>query len=130
MKNALAYFRQKFPINRVVVLLTPLAATLAGLVAAWLADHAPLIADQVDEGSLTAIFIAAATSVVTMAYKWLDGWQDYEEQLADPEMHPVLAPSHVGPPPEVKEGGGSVGGLDDQALLSQPGSGTPDDVNH
>ena len=70
--------RRSFPPNRVVALLTPPAATLAGLVSAWLADNAPFIAEHVDSTELTAIFLGAAASVVAVAFKWLDGWQQYE----------------------------------------------------
>lgn len=86
------FIRNAFPINRVVALLTPVAATVGGLCAAWLANHAPLIADQVGgEAGLTAIFIAAAGSIVGMAYKWLDGWAKYEQTtaLSDPAMFPL-----------------------------------------
>ena len=47
MASLIAYLREQFPPNRIVVLLSPLAASVAAIIAAWLADHLPFIADQV-----------------------------------------------------------------------------------
>jgi hypothetical protein len=83
-----------FPLNRLVALLAPVAATLAGLVAAWLADHAPLIAEQVSGSDLTAIFLAVAATVAGMAYKWLDGSQKYEARV-DAALNENLTPLSI-----------------------------------
>lgn len=81
IRNLLTYLREAFPINRVVALLTPFVATGVGIVSAWLADHAPFIADQVSGDQLTAIALGGILATLTVAYKWLDGWQDYEDRL-------------------------------------------------
>ena len=65
--------------NRIVVLLTPLFAALAGAAASWLAENFPG-SPQIDETQLTALIVAAATSALAMAAKWLHGWQKHEER--------------------------------------------------
>ena len=73
--------RRAFPINRVVVILTPAAAGLAGSIASWIAEHFPGV--ELDEASLTAIFLAGAGAAVAAIYKWLDGWMQYERYLME-----------------------------------------------
>jgi len=67
--------------NRVVALLTPVFAGLAGFIAQAVSDNFPG-APALDQGELTAIFIAVAASVVAVAWKWLEGWQQHEEREA------------------------------------------------
>ena len=68
--------------NRIVALLTPVFAALAGGLATWVADTVPG-APSIDSGELTAIFIAGATAATAAAYKWLDGWAKYERTKAE-----------------------------------------------
>lgn len=85
----IAYLREKFPLNRAVPLataiVTPLAASLGGGVSAWLADHLPLIAEQVGPKQMTAIFVAGATftatAIVTGLYQWMKGWHLEEARI-------------------------------------------------
>lgn len=78
--------REKFPLNRVVAIttaiVTPLAAGLGGTVTVWLGEHLPLVAEQFGPDQITAGFIAGAVltagALVTMAYRWLEGWQKSE----------------------------------------------------
>lgn len=79
--------RAAFPPNRVVAFLAPFYATLAGLISAWLADHLPFIAEQVDHDELTAIFAGGAAAAIAAAYKWLEGWQQHENRQFT-EDHP------------------------------------------
>lgn len=88
----LTMLQEHFPPNRIVALLTPPLAALAGYIAAWVADTFPGL-PPIDDAALTAIFIAGAGSVVGIAWKWLQGWQAYEAR---------------------------GGELDDEALLSLP----------
>lgn len=89
MKFVIDYLRDKLPLNRAVALtvafVTPFAATGAGLVSAYLADHLPLIAEQVGPAQVLGIFITAATltagAIVTMAYRWMEGWIKHEDRL-------------------------------------------------
>lgn len=63
-------------INQIVVLLTPLFALLAGSIAAWVGKHIPGV--TLDATQLTALIAAVATAALTMAIKWLHGWQKHE----------------------------------------------------
>lgn len=74
-----------FTINRVVVLLTPVFAGLAGSVAVWVAENFPG-APALDSGELTAIFVAGATSGLGAALSWLKGWQNHEQAQALGEL--------------------------------------------
>ncbi len=68
-------------INRLVALLTPVFAGVAGWFATWASENLPG-APSLDQGELTAIFIAGATAGLAAAWKWLDGWQKHEEREA------------------------------------------------
>lgn len=94
-KEIWSQVREKFPPARVVAFLTPFVATLAGLVAAWLANHAPLIAEQVDATELMVIFGSVVASFIGLAYKWLDGRAKWERQQV--EAHVELAKMGFGP---------------------------------
>lgn len=61
-------------LNRIVVLLTPIFAGLAGAVVQWVAIHFPG-APHLDDTELTAVFVAGATAAAAAALKWLHGWQ-------------------------------------------------------
>lgn len=93
-----------FPPNRIVALLTPGAAILAGASAQWLTEHFPGIAELTgaDEITLTAAFLAGAGAVVLAAYKWLDGWQAHEGRvvvnLEDDEIAAELARAEADKP--------------------------------
>lgn len=67
--------------NRIVTVLTPVFAGLAGSLSVWMAENLPG-APQVGEEGLTAIFVAGATSATAAAWKWLQGWQRHEERLS------------------------------------------------
>jgi hypothetical protein len=72
---------RNIPPNRVVALLTPLVfAPLAGAISVAAADVAPGV--NIDEGSLTAIFIAGATIAFGKAAQWTKGWQAFEHDGA------------------------------------------------
>jgi len=68
------------PLNRLVALLTPVFALLAGACATWLADHVPGV--NVSEDMLQEIFIAGAVAVLAPALHWLHGWQKFEARDA------------------------------------------------
>lgn len=75
-----------FSINRVVALLTPIFAGVAGWIAQWCAEHLPG-APNLDSGELTAVFIAGATAATGAALQWLNGWQKHEDREALLEAH-------------------------------------------
>lgn len=77
--------------NRIVALATPLFASLAGWIAQWVADHFPGT-PNLDEGELTAVFIAGALAATTAAFQWLRGWMKHEENEALLEMNTGWVP--------------------------------------
>lgn len=64
-------------INRVVVLLTPIFAGLAGWLVQLIADNFPGH-PELDSRELTALFVLGAAAALAAAWKWLDGWQKHE----------------------------------------------------
>jgi hypothetical protein len=70
-------------LNRVVALLTPLAAALAGWFSTWVATHFPGV--TIPESQLEAVFIAGALFALAPAAQWLHGWQKWETQKAETE---------------------------------------------
>lgn len=70
------------PPNRVVALLTPTVfAPLAGAIAIAAAEVVP--GTNIDETSITAIFIAGATIAFGKAAQWTKGWQAQERRDAE-----------------------------------------------
>lgn len=78
-------------VNRIVVLLTPIFTGLAGFVAQWIAVHFPGT-PALDQGELTAIFIAGATAGLTAALAWVRGWQKHEEREAIADLNDSVLP--------------------------------------
>lgn len=74
--------RERFPVNRVVAILTPLLVTAAGAVSVWLTQNVEFISKYVDQKDVEGIFIAGAAAALAAAYKWLDGWQKHEERVS------------------------------------------------
>jgi len=74
-------------IGRIVALITPFFA----LAAAWIAGVVTKIIPGVtlDKSQIIALMVAAATSVLTAAWKWLQGWQQHEQNVADRRSQPV-----------------------------------------
>lgn len=69
------------PINRLVVLATPIFVGLAAALASWIAEHFPG-APALDTTELTAVMVLAAGSALTAAAQWLHGWQKHEKAQA------------------------------------------------
>ena len=69
--------------NRVVALLIPLAAPIAGWFATWIAIHFPGL--DIPQNALEEIFIAGALFALAPAAQWLHGWQKWETQQAQTE---------------------------------------------
>jgi hypothetical protein len=106
--------------NRLVATLTPIVfAPLAGSIAVLAARYFPGV--DVDEGSLTAIFVAGATIAFGKAALWLKGWQDWEKREAEGAGDDVDlplaeddAPAFAGDP-----GSGQDGSFDDESFLEE-----------
>lgn len=90
--------RAAFPVNRVVALLAPILVGLAATAATWIADHLPLIADQLGPKQLEGVFIATAAAGVAAVYKWLDNWRHHEDSLRGLSGFPPTAEADSIPP--------------------------------
>jgi hypothetical protein len=64
---------------RVVTLLTPVFAIAAAVVAGWIGKATGAVVDQ---GQITVLMSLAATSALTAAWKWMQGWQQHERLVA------------------------------------------------
>lgn len=64
-------------IGRVVVLLTPVFAGVAGSLASWAAQHLPG-GPALDSGELTAVFVAGAGAATSAVLAWLKGRREHE----------------------------------------------------
>jgi hypothetical protein len=85
--------QEKFPINRIATLLTPVFAAVAGWVATWIAENFPYLESMgFNETQILGFFITGAVAALGIAYKWLDGWQKDQQQ----EHEKVLARMGVG----------------------------------
>lgn len=80
-------------IGRFVALVTPFFALGAGWLAGVVAKAVPGV--TLDKGQIVAFMVAVATSVLTSAWKWLQGWQQHEQNVADGKSAPRKA---VAPP--------------------------------
>jgi len=81
LNRLIDFLQEKFPVNRVVVLLTPIAfVPAAGWVTAYVGQHFPGL-PTFGPGAVTGFFIAGALSALTAAYKWIDGWQVHERDV-------------------------------------------------
>jgi hypothetical protein len=69
------------PINRKVLLLTPIVAPVAGFVAAWLAKHVPGV--EISEKDLNEIFLAGIAVVLAGSAQWIHGHQKHEAREAE-----------------------------------------------
>ena len=68
-------------VGRFVAILTPFFAILAGGLAGWVAKKFPGV--QLDTGQIVAFMVAAATAAITAGFKFLSGWQQHEQNVAD-----------------------------------------------
>lgn len=66
-------------IGRIVVLLTPIFAGVSGWICQLVADNFPG-APALEDGELTAIFVAGAGAAAAAVYKWLDNRGKHELQ--------------------------------------------------
>lgn len=100
--------------NRIVALITPVAALAAGACATWLAQHFPGI--DINQGSLQSVFVAGAVVALAPAAQWLHGWQKYEAREADAANAiklGMLAAAPVAPPASAQDGSDAIDGLAD-----------------
>src|SRR5579864_8810271 len=79
-------------IGRLVAIFTPVFAIAAGWFAGLIAQAVP--GAHLDQNQIVAFMTAAAVSVITAGWKWLQGWQQHEALVAQGLDVPVKA----GPP--------------------------------
>jgi len=80
-------------LGRFVALLTPVFAIVAGWVAGLVAQVIP--GAHLDQNQIVAFMAAAAVSVITAGWKWLQGWQQHEQLVAQGQD----VPRKAGPSP-------------------------------
>jgi hypothetical protein len=83
-------------IGRFVAVLTPFFAIFAGGLAGWVARKFPGV--HLDPGQVVAFMVAAATAALTAAFKFMAGWQQREQNVADGKSLPIRQPATTKPP--------------------------------
>ncbi len=103
--------------NRLVALVTPLAAPIAGYLTSLLATEVPGL--ELPKSAVEEIFIAGSLIALAPAAQWLHGWQKWEQQQAQTEQAVQVATVEAAaPPPTVQvdvqqdEGGVQDDGFD------------------
>jgi hypothetical protein len=64
---------------RFVALLTPIFAIAAGWLAGVVAQYTGA---KLDKAQVTAFMVAVATSALASGWKWMQGWQQHEQLVA------------------------------------------------
>jgi hypothetical protein len=75
------YLQEKFPPNRVAVILAAPVSIAAGAASAWVAQHAPGLPGFGPE-ELTVTFGLGVLAAAGLIHKWVDGWQQDEQRRA------------------------------------------------
>lgn len=112
---------ERFPTNRVIALLGPYIAVLAGTLAAWLSQHFPGLADDVDAEtqSITQAITFAVGALISWAlqHKYLDGWQRWEQACL------AHVPGHTHGHPDAGAGAAAGGGAGVTGAGAEAGAG-------
>ncbi|WP_433476129.1 hypothetical protein ACQPZP_03250 [Spirillospora sp. CA-142024] len=74
-------------LGRGVALFTPVFAVAAGWLAGIVAQLVP--GAHLDETQVTAFMVAATTATLGSGWKWLQGWQQHEQLVAEGKSSPV-----------------------------------------
>ncbi len=74
-------------IGRFVAILTPVFAIAAGWLAGVVAKAVP--GAHLNQAEIVSFMVAASASVIAAAWKWLQGWQQHEQLVADGKAQPV-----------------------------------------
>jgi hypothetical protein len=81
-------------IGRFVAIITPFFALFAGWLAGVVAGKLPGV--NLDKGQIVAFMVAVTTAALTTGWKYLQGWQQHEQNVADGKAPPVK-PKPVSP---------------------------------
>lgn len=76
------------PINRLVVLLSPVYVGVAGWLVSWVAAHFPGH-PHLNAADVRDLFIAGSLFAAAHVGQWLKGWQSHEKLKALPQAIPV-----------------------------------------
>lgn len=74
-------------IGRFVAIITPFFALFAGWLAGVVANAIPGV--TLDKGQIVAFMVAVTTVALTAGWKWLQGWQQHEQNVADKKSPPI-----------------------------------------
>ncbi len=77
-------------IGRIVAIITPFFALAAGWLAGVVAKAVPGV--NLDKGQIVAFMVAVSTAALTSGWKWLQGWQQHEQNVAAGISPAVKAP--------------------------------------
>jgi len=82
-------------IGRFVAILTPFFAIFAGAIAGWVARTFPGV--HLDTGQIVAFMVAGATAALTAGFKFMAGWQQHEQNVADGKSPAIQRPAVTKP---------------------------------
>jgi hypothetical protein len=74
-------------IGRFVAILTPVFAIAAGWIAGVVAKAVP--GAHLNQSEIVSFMIAASASAIAAGWKWLQGWQQHEQLVADGKAKPL-----------------------------------------
>ncbi len=74
-------------IGRFVAIITPFFVVFAGWLAGVVAKAVP--GAHLDRGQIVAFMIAVSTAALGAGWKWLQGWQQHEQNVADGKSPPI-----------------------------------------
>ena len=77
-------------IGRFVTVITPFFTLFAGWLAGVIAHAIPGL--SLDRGQVVAFMVTASTATLTTSWKWLAGWQQHEQNVADGKVKPLATP--------------------------------------
>lgn len=78
-------------VGRFVTIITPFFTLFAGWLAGLVAHAIPGL--NLDRGQVVAFMVTASTATLTAAWKWLEGWQQHEQNVAEGKVAPLATPS-------------------------------------
>jgi hypothetical protein len=74
-------------IGRFVAILTPMFTIAAGWIAGVVAKAVP--GAHLNQSEIVSFMVAASVSAIAAGWKWLQGWQQHEQLVADGKAKPL-----------------------------------------
>jgi hypothetical protein len=75
------------PRGLIVAILTPFFALFAGWLSGIVANAVPGV--TLDPNQIIALMVAVTTTALSAGFKWLQGWQQHEQLVAEDHAVPV-----------------------------------------